>query len=135
MWIEKPEVPHWSIIFGRIFWSNSLVAISLMCGFLTGGISIFAILWWNGFLVGRLLNVPIYRLGEILGHLWGHGIFELTAFFLFGTIGLNITINILNFFADKEYLFDRILLTRMFILGCIFLFIAACVETYSILYL
>lgn len=137
MLVDERIIPHWGIIFSTILYSNIIVGIILsVCGILTGGISTVAVLFWNGFLVGKLLNVPYFRLWEISSHFIFHGIFELTSFFLFGTIGFKGVIMICQYVKGKEVTkIDLLSMVRIFIIAVTILVIASTIETISIIYL
>lgn len=84
-------------------------------------------------LMGRSLNVPDDMLWEIGRHFIGHGIFELAAFFLFGTIGLKSMIMIIDYIRNQAFIVNKHLIIKQFITAFILLIIASIIETVSIL--
>lgn len=132
--INAHPIPHWSNVLSTILFSNIIVGISLsVFGILTCGLSTCTVLLWNGFLMGRSLNVPDDMLWEIGRHFIGHGIFELAAFFLFGTIGLKSMIMIIDYIRNQAFIVNKHLIIKQFITAFILLIIASIIETVSIL--
>ncbi len=121
--------------FGFIALNNLGVAFTLsVLGFISGGILVFFILGWNGYMFG-LICKDLYEnytnpTEAILKHVLPHGIPEIIAFLLFAKIGLKG----FKFFRKtiKENVFDRKLLPSVnsFLYPTILLVLSAFIEAF-----
>jgi stage II sporulation protein M len=81
----------------EIFVQNTIACLIAIFGGIIFGISSFAILFFNGFIIGVVLisillipGNPARNLAFLFGGLVPHGIFELPAFFISSALGLRI---------------------------------------------
>ncbi|MEY4048533.1 MAG: hypothetical protein RL284_2084 [Bacteroidota bacterium] len=125
-------------IFFYLLKTNGLVGLIISyLGYLTAGFITILILLFNGYLFGLsffpFLKMPIMEQEKyaLLCKLFGHVPFEITAFCLFGIVGLTGFDWFVNLFNDKD-LGLSLPRPKSLILPFAFLLIATILESYAI---
>ncbi len=139
---KHPVSPYDSLTFVEIFFyllkTNTIVGL-IVCyiGYITGGFITILLLLFNGYLFGLslfpFLKMPVSEQEKfaLLCKLFGHVPFEITAFCLFGMIGLTGFDWFVTLFNDKNLVLS-IPRPKSLILPFTFLLIASILETYAI---
>ncbi|MBL0742642.1 stage II sporulation protein M [Chryseolinea lacunae] len=121
-------------VFLSIVANNLLIGILVSAGgFLTGGILTAAVFTWNGFILMLTIRALSQCQDESIVELFAfHGIFEISAFLLFGTIGFR-GFSFWKNLIEKDPMPPAVFINWKFaLLPTLLLVIAATIEYYMI---
>jgi uncharacterized membrane protein SpoIIM required for sporulation len=126
-------------IFLKIFLNNFIVGLCISIGgFFTGGLLTILIFIINGFIICMtVLNAIYISLGVdvFFNKLLLHGIFEITGFLYIGSVGFHGYVVFKTFQESQKIRFNKKYVLKNLLIGNLLLFIAAIIETLTLIFL